>query len=242
MSTGHQGPSGHGPQDDIALAGEYVVGVLPDAERREAERRIATDPRFAGLVAGWQTDLSELDKAYEPANIPPIVRQRLDKRLFGSEAGASARIWGSLNFWRGLAVASLAVAVAFAAVNTGLLPGPDGAPDGLPTAPLIADLAGDDAPMAMVARYDPESATLNIVPAALGGAEKSLELWAVPGDGVPRSLGLIPADGGTLTLTEQQAEQLGEGVTLAVSLEPAGGSPTGVATGPVLVAGPLAKQ
>ena len=42
-----------------------------------------------------------------------------------------------------------------------------------------------------------------------------------------------------IAIDRSQAEELGEGVTLAVSLEPSGGSPTGAPTGPVLLAGAL---
>jgi anti-sigma-K factor RskA len=69
---------------------------------------------------------------------------------------------------------------------------------------------------------------------------KTLEVWLVPPDGAPRSLGLLPsAEGGTtvaLTLPHDTAEMLTTS-QLAVSLEPAGGSTTGLPTGPVLFSG-----
>ena len=69
---------------------------------------------------------------------------------------------------------------------------------------------------------------------------KTLEVWLVPPDGTPRSLGLLPsAEGGTtvaLTLPHDIAETLTSS-QLAVSLEPAGGSTTGLPTGPVLFSG-----
>jgi anti-sigma-K factor RskA len=69
---------------------------------------------------------------------------------------------------------------------------------------------------------------------------KTLEVWLVPPDGTPRSLGLLPsAEGGTtiaLTLPHDIAEALATS-QLAVSLEPSGGSTTGLPTGPVLFSG-----
>jgi anti-sigma-K factor RskA len=69
---------------------------------------------------------------------------------------------------------------------------------------------------------------------------KTLEVWLVPPDGTPRSLGLLPsAEGGTtiaLTLPHDTAEALATS-ELAVSLEPSGGSTTGAPTGPVLFSG-----
>jgi anti-sigma-K factor RskA len=70
--------------------------------------------------------------------------------------------------------------------------------------------------------------------------DKVLEVWLVPPDGTPRSLGLLPsAEGGTtvaLTLPHDTAEALATS-ELAVSLEPSGGSSTGLPTGPVLFSG-----
>jgi anti-sigma-K factor RskA len=70
--------------------------------------------------------------------------------------------------------------------------------------------------------------------------DKTLEVWLVPPDGTPRSLGLLPSvEGGTtvaLNLPRDTAEALASG-QLAVSLEPSGGSTTGAPTGPVLFSG-----
>jgi anti-sigma-K factor RskA len=69
---------------------------------------------------------------------------------------------------------------------------------------------------------------------------KALEVWLVPPDGAPRSLGLLPSpEGGTtvaLNLPHDTAEALAAS-KLAVSLEPSGGSATGLPTGPVLFSG-----
>ncbi|HEX7440087.1 MAG TPA: anti-sigma factor, partial [Caldimonas sp.] len=65
---------------------------------------------------------------------------------------------------------------------------------------------------------------------------RALELWALPAAGAPRSLGLISAQGASVV---QRSRVLKDTVALAVSLEPAGGSPTGAPTGPVLFVGRL---
>jgi anti-sigma-K factor RskA len=82
--------------------------------------------------------------------------------------------------------------------------------------------------------------TRPVQPVALQ-ADRVLELWSVPPQGAPRSLGLISAQGVTVLPRERLPRTLLEGGTeaLAVSVEPPGGSPTGTPTGPVVYAGKL---
>ncbi len=72
-------------------------------------------------------------------------------------------------------------------------------------------------------------------------ADRVLELWSVPPQGNPSSLGLIAADGLTVLDRRRLPQTLLKGGTaaLAVSVEPPGGSPTGTPTGPVVFAGKL---
>ena len=78
---------------------------------------------------------------------------------------------------------------------------------------------------------------LKLRPVAATAAQqgKDYELWIVPADGQPLSLGVIPV-GGTyqVTLDDEARALLSNSRTLAISLEPVGGSPTGQPTGPIL--------
>ena len=71
---------------------------------------------------------------------------------------------------------------------------------------------------------------------------KALEVWLVSPDGMRRSLGLFPSERpGTTTalfLPHDTAEALAK-AALAVSLEPRGGSTTGLPSGPILFTGDL---
>jgi anti-sigma-K factor RskA len=97
-------------------------------------------------------------------------------------------------------------------------------------ATIVASFSGDG--RALVTR--------TLTPVALT-TDRVLELWSVPPQGNPRSLGLISANGATVLKRERlPATLLGGGTAaLAVSVEPPGGSPTGVPTGPVVFAGKL---
>jgi anti-sigma-K factor RskA len=65
---------------------------------------------------------------------------------------------------------------------------------------------------------------------------RALELWAVPPQGAPRSLGLVRESGATTVLRTQL---LRDTAAFAVSIEPAGGSTTGAPTGPIVSVGKL---
>ena len=92
-------------------------------------------------------------------------------------------------------------------------------------------------------RIEAHADYLRVLPLQLAAIEpgRSLELWALPVEGKPVSLGLIPTGGeGMIGLSDRQQQLLKASVVLAVSLEPRAGSPTGQPTGPVLYQGPLA--
>ena len=66
------------------------------------------------------------------------------------------------------------------------------------------------------------------------------ELWVIPADGKPRSLGTMKsAKQMHMRLADALAVLLQQGATIAISVEPPGGSPTGQPTGPVVASGAL---
>ena len=71
--------------------------------------------------------------------------------------------------------------------------------------------------------------------------DQSLELWAVPADGTPVSLGLLPEDGkGIIGINPRQQASISKPVTLMVSSETKGGSVSKQPTGPTVYQGALA--
>jgi anti-sigma-K factor RskA len=83
--------------------------------------------------------------------------------------------------------------------------------------------------------------TIEVVGTVPEAAGKSYELWALPRGAGPVSLGLLPAAGSAeRTLSERQRTALLAADKVAVSVEPAGGSPTGSPTGPIVIVTNLA--
>lgn len=110
--------------------------------------------------------------------------------------------------------------------------------------PLVASLTqSGDAP-AFVAQYDPLKKALLIKTALEDADEKVPEIWLIPAQGERKgevlSLGVMDENApDEVKITDEFIKLIGEGGTLAITMEPAGGSPTGVATGPVIALGKL---
>lgn len=225
---------------DEVLAGEYVLGVLSMQDRRVVEERMRHDRPFAAIVSRWETNLSAFNDEYEGVAPSRETFKQIEARLFGDAVkppSFSQGIWNSAVFWRSLAFACIVVAVSAVIFASGVVPQPKG-----PT-PLVADLSAANSGVNLLASYEVQSGRLKIVPVATGKPEeKSLELWLVPGSGTPRSLGVFqPGESGELVIPADLRNYVADGATLAVSLEPFGGSPSGQVTGPVIASGPLRR-
>lgn len=228
----------HNEQLREQLAAEYVLGTLKGGARRRFEKLAANDPILKRAVAEWQDRLCPLAE-FNPAQQPsPQVWHALQTRLHLPAAHAKPGFWSgwrdSLHFWRGLGVASTAMAAILLTVMLARQP------ELMAPAPsYVATLSDDKAQTTMVVTGDTQRRQLIVrvvTPAAIA-ADKSLELWALPKDGAPRSLGLVAANGTVvLPLPENTSPQTV--AALAISLEPKGGSPNPNApSGPVLYKG-----
>ncbi|MBX4932748.1 anti-sigma factor [Rhizobium bangladeshense] len=225
---------------DEVLAGEYVLGVLSLQDRRVVEERMRHDRTFAAIVSRWETNLSAFNDEYDGVAPSRETFKQIESRLFGDAgkpASFSQGLWNSAVFWRSLAFACIVVAVSAVIFASGVVPQPQG-----PT-PLVADLSGQNNAIDLRASYEIQSGRLKIVPVAAGKPEeKSLELWLVQGGGTPKSLGVFqPGESGELVIPAEMRSNITDGATLAVSLEPFGGSPTGQATGPVVASGAVRR-
>ena len=215
------------------LAAEYVAGTLRGGARRRFESLLPAHALLRSATLEWQDRLMPLTAVLAPIQPSGEVWRRVSERIEGGQAKAAPSAWQRLSFWRGLSafasVAAIGLAVLLA--NPGAVPPPvvvvlaatNAVPGGAQPASLVASISGDGATLV----------TRPIVPVSVQ-ADRSLELWAVPKAGAPRSLGVLPGGSGTVALRGKVLEGAD---TLAVTLEPAGGSPTGKPTGPIVYAG-----
>jgi anti-sigma-K factor RskA len=216
------------------LAAEYVLGVLDAQERREVERRLLTDPALANEVAFWEERLGTLVDTIAPVEPSPRLWDRIDGAIARPVAPARG-IWQSLAFWRVVGIGSAAIATASIAALAyiGMVPSA--------RVPLMATLGGASGQPNFVAAVSADGASITVVPAALlTNDPRAIELWLIPQGGRPHSLGLIqPGSPIRLVIPPELVGRLTPEATLAVSLEPPGGSPTGQPTGPVIASGKL---
>lgn len=233
------------------LAGEYALGLLEGADCDRAERLIATDEDFRRRVASWAGRLAPLLDSVEPAPPPPRLWARIERGI-GSAASAGPAeeapasnvhvLRRRINAWRAYSAAATALAASLALF---LVIRPADAPAPSPaTAPLVAMMSAEGSAAKLVATYDPDSHSLLVAPAA--GVETvaghAHELWLIPADGKPRSMGIVtPGAPRRMAVAPPMLGEMKAEVTLALSVEPTGGSPSGQPTGPVIASGKLVR-
>ena len=204
-------------EDADLLAAEYVLGTLDLAERAGAEARARVDAGFAARITAWENRLADLNDDYDPVPAPDLL-VKIEARLFPR---AAKRGWFSGFAGFGMATLAALALVAFLILQ----PTPPG---------MTATLVADAGPLRYEAVIAGDEMTLTQVAGTAAEAGRDYELWIIAGQNAPVSLGVVK--GNVITMKAPTAEA---GTVLAITLEPAGGSPTGGPTGPVVAAGAL---
>lgn len=232
--TDMTGIPGNDPGDDgDGRAAEYVLGTLSLEERLAFEAALARDPSLRRAVAAWSTRLQPLADSVAPIAPPAEVRARVLSGI--APAAAPSRPRFSIVRWLAWTIGAsiLAGAVAIAAVFV--------------FTPRPAEIGGfallhrtDSAAHEVVAfQFDKQHKDMVILanaPAPQAGHD--YELWVLPPNKPPLSLGVVkvgkreerPFPAGAV-------DYMVDFANLAVSIEPAGGSPSGAPTGPVVFVG-----
>lgn len=210
------------------LAGEYVLGTLAPEAAREVEAARATNEVLRDAIAFWEERLHPLSSLAQPVSPPPETWDAINARLgFASSPG----IWRSLTFWRGATGAAIAACLV---LYIALVPAP--------TSPSFVAIlrAPQQEKAAWVAIANRGGMLIRAVASNAAPNDRSFELWVIPPGSQPRSLGVIPADG-RLELG-MIPTALRDGGVLAITIEPKGGSPSGLPTGPAVFTGELVSS
>jgi len=215
-----------------ALAAEYALGTLRGAARIQFEQKMREEPELAAEVARWQEAFTQLDNQIVPVLPRAAVGKRSPHKLAFKPARLPVPAKRPVRAYLGWA---LAAGLAALLLIPRLLVQPE---TPTPVAVLASSAGAQNGQW--VVSVDMSTRSLMLTPLKAQGIadNHSLELWAIPPGGKPRSLGLLNTQQPTqLALAEKMPDP---GYTLAISLEPRGGSPTGQPTGAVLYSGALA--
>jgi anti-sigma-K factor RskA len=224
-----------------ALAARYAVGTLQGAARRRFERSLRESPALRRHVAQWNERLAPLNSAIEPVQPPAQVWHAIERRLGARRGRGLAFVWDSLAFWRGSALAGMVAALALAVSLALLSP--------VRVSNMIVVVMSDDkaSPAMTVSWQAHDRGDRNLRIRVLGHTSMApgtaWELWMLPApDAKPVSLGLITAhETQQLTVPRELAAAIDAAQGMAMSVEPEGGSPTGLPTGPVIYSGASAR-
>ena len=219
------------PEDEL-LAAEYALGVLAGADRAAAEQRIARERTFARLVAEWEQRLAPWTAEIVEVAPPPQVWDRIAAALPRASTG-----------WRIVAQPHFLARVQLCGgrARCGLPHGTD-----LSRAQLRNNSLSSPASKVAATAISSQPSMPDAEPSRSCRRPLVPTQRAFPScgssrpDGKPRPVGLLRADQTvTLTLPAEFAAFAKGDAVLAVSLEPPGGSTTGLPTGPVIATGKL---
>jgi anti-sigma-K factor RskA len=232
-------------EDRENLAGEYALGTLDAAERAQAERLIASDPEFAARVSYWDGQLSLLADAIEGVEPPAAVWTKIVAALpglsvvSGTPSGSAEIVYltRKLQRWRRATYVAGALAASlllFIGVREAMLPKPD-------SGRYVAVLQADKVSPGFLLSVDLKTKEFTVRRVGADPqADRAYELWLVHDKfPQPRSLGVIGDHEFTRAQLSAYDRQIINEATYAVTVEPPGGSPTGVATGPIVYVGKL---
>lgn len=233
------------PEGIDELAGEYVLGTLPGARRRELEIRLPHDAALRAAVARWEERLLPLTGLAMPIEPSPDLWPRIAATLDAHQAAPARlprqvrpRLWDNLRFWRGAAAFGLTAALVLAVTLA------------------VRPLQMPATVQYMVVLVTPQSQTPGWIVQAQAGQhdvqltpiatvqvppDRALEFWT-KADGWPGpvSLGLV-SPGEPIRIPLDRLPPLEPNQLFELTLEPAAGSPIGRPTGPIQFIGRAVK-
>ncbi len=238
------------PELQSRLAAEYVLGTMRGGARRRFEEYLRDSQTLRIAVSQWETRLMPMADQVPPVTPPDRVWKKIVGRVSGSKTQALAgigkqnaansrtswRLFDSLLFWRNLGLSASTLVIV---LTVGLFAG-----NGWQARdPMMTAVLEDDGVARMIVEQPrADLLMIKMVKPWKTASTKSLQLWVMPKDGPPRSIGIINQDGSTKIRMQDLPSMLDNGLSFAVSKEPPGGSPTGQPTGMILCKGVIATM
>lgn len=260
-------PHKSSPAEDLDwLAGEYVLGTLPTAQRQVLEQRMPHDSALQRAVDGWHHRLLPLNQLTAPVTPSAPLWARIDASVDAMQLAAGSaptttageaaptrtshpaptqplpslkNWWDNLNLWRGLAGSGFAMAAVLAAVLVTRV-----APQAAPPQYMVVLVAPQDkAPGWVIQASANARREISLIPLGMAEvpADKALEFWTkADGWSGPVSLGLVKP-GQPLQIPLDKLPPLQPNQLFELTLESPTGSPIGKPTGPIQFIGRAVK-
>lgn len=214
-----------------ALCGEYLIGTLRGPARRRFERALRDEPFVASRLASWQNLMipnpAEAQRMQPDRKVWQRISQELSLHQYRTPWHAR------LGLWRGWALAATAALAVWVGSTLVVVE---------PQLVEVATLSSGEGAGGVKVAMSPDHQWMEMTPsrAVQAAAGKSYEVWLVRQDGsAPLSMAVLAALDGRVEVPAPLRALITRGDKLAVSVEPAGGSPTGAPTGPVILVGTI---
>jgi len=242
--------------DDNAMAADYVMGLLDDAEQAVAERRLTTDAAFAGAVSAWRERLADFDASADPVAPSSALWHRITDTIQATPAAAPSgqtstrnmTLWDNIRFWRAAGMVGAFATVLFALIAIGAVVASMQLQEDLTALAqrkpvYVAVLVNDttkEAGAIVNAFADGRVELIPLKPIDVP-AGRTLQVWTLWDRAIgPKSIGLT-GQARTLQLDLQSLPKTIQDQLFEITLEPEGGSPIGRPTGPILFKGNAAR-
>lgn len=227
------------PDDERAAA--YVLGTLSAAQRKEVERVMAGDGQLRAALRFWEERLLPLTSIPQPVTPSLALWERIDRSVASAPARAPgatphASWWNRVGLWRGLAASGFAAAAVMAVVIGVRMQ------DTVPSQYVVV-LAGPQTatPGWVLTMTDAHTLQLEPLVATAVPDQRVLQLWTkADGWKGPVSLALV-TPGQKVRVRLDRLPPVQPNQLCEITLEPAGGSPLGRPTGPILYIGRAVK-
>jgi len=219
------------------LADEYVLGLLDADELAQVEAEIIRNEALKKAIASSRERFLALDTSITPMAVDESLWQAVQSKLTDNLAPSTPRIASAndnrhgVNRWR---LAALSASAASILLAIGLGWSLTRTVEPVVIAVLLDDTGGVQA---IVEDFGNENARVRLLNNVEIPSGKTIQVWTLPSQEMgPVSMGLLEGAHSAVLkgpdLPLPRGEQLYE-----LTLEPAGGSPTGRPTGPILSKG-----
>jgi anti-sigma-K factor RskA len=232
------------PENYHAIADEYVLGLLEPGEAAAVSMEAEGSPALATAIARSRERFLPLDTSVEPLSPSRGLWDAIAGRLPEATAAttsaapdtarAAAKIAVNDNVpsgWRATALGAIAASLLLAtSLGWSLM---------RTVEPLVIAVLVNEAGQvqAVVEDFGNETASVRLLEDVAVPADRMMQVWTLPSrETGPVSLGLLAA-GRSAVLRPPALPQPRDSQLYEITLEQAGGSPTGRPTGPILAKG-----